>query len=96
MDATGLTVCVIFRIPTEGLAAFHAYEDAVLPVLGDHDGKPRQRLRTANGFAEIHVIWFPSATSFDAYRAGPRRVPHAPWLVASGASVALLNVSEIA
>jgi hypothetical protein len=40
MPTVGVTLCVIPRVPPEGLTAFHAYEAVVPPVLGDHGGMP--------------------------------------------------------
>ena len=78
MTNTGLTLCGIFRVPASGLASFRAYEDAVLPLLTVHGGQLQRRLRADDGTTEIHVIWFPTAAHFDAWRADPGRAACAP------------------
>jgi hypothetical protein len=76
------------------LAAFHAYEAAVLPVLGDHGGTLQRRLSTADGLIEIHVLWFPSASHLDEYRADPRRAARTGLFKAAGATAEVLTVLD--
>ncbi len=64
---------------TEALAASAvAYEDAVLPLLADHGARLVYRgRRTGSADAtlplEVHLLWFPDRTAFDAYMADERR-----------------------
>src|SRR4051794_11684141 len=95
MRDEGVTLCAILRVPEAGLEAFRSYEDAVLPLLKDHCGMLRQRLRTADGLTEVHVIWFPSASHLSAYRADPRRAAYAGTFDASGATAEVLTVSDV-
>jgi hypothetical protein len=95
MTNAGVTLCAIFRIPAAGNDAFQAYENAVLPLLADHGGTLRMRLRAEDGGAEVHVIWFPSAAHVDAYRVDPRRSAHAGLFDASGAVAEVLTVAEV-
>ena len=95
MTNAGVTLCAIFRIPAAGKDAFQAYENAVLPLLADHGGTLQRRLRTEDGGAEVHVIWFPSASHLDAYRADPRRSAHAGLFDASGAAAEVLTVADV-
>jgi hypothetical protein len=95
MPNAGVTLCAILRVPEMGLAAFRAYEDAVLPLLKDHGGLLRQRLRTDDGLSEIHVIWFPSSSHFDAYRSDPRRAARAGMFEASGTTAEVLVVQDV-
>lgn len=94
MSDARLTLALIARVPTAGLSAFLAYEDAVLPILGRHGGLLERRLRTAAGRTEIHVVSFPDATAFEAYRADPERASLAPLLAESGAELELLTVTD--
>jgi hypothetical protein len=96
MTGTDVTLCAIFRIPAAGLAAFQAYEAAVLPLLAEHDGTLQRRLRTGDGATEVHVIHFPSAARLDAYRADPRRAAHAGRFTESGAAVEVFTVADVA
>jgi hypothetical protein len=55
-----------------------AYEDAVLPLLADHGARVEYRGRRALGQdpslpVEVHLLWFPSRTAYDAFLADPRR-----------------------
>ena len=95
MTNTGVTWCAIFRVPSEGLPAFRAYEDAVLPLLGDHGAKLQRRLRSDDGATEIHVIWFPTASSIETYRADPRRQAVSGLFSASGAVAEVLTVADV-
>jgi len=90
-----LTLALVARIPADGVASFQRYEDAVLPLLAEHDGRLERRLRGAGGEVEIHVVSFASADGFAAYRADPRRARHAELLAASGAHVEVLAVEDV-
>jgi uncharacterized protein (DUF1330 family) len=55
-----------------------AFEDAVLPLLADHGARVLFRGRRAEGQdsalpVEVHLLWFPSRQSFEAYLADERR-----------------------
>ena len=91
----GVTLCVTLRIPSTGLEAFRAYEDAVLPLLASHGGLLQRRLRTETETVEIHVLWFPSSAQYEAYRADPRRLAHADLLATSRATAEILTVQDI-
>jgi hypothetical protein len=96
MTKPGLTLCVILRVPPDGIAPFLAYEDAVLPILADHGGLLERRLRTESGTTEFHLIWFPSVSHFDAFRVDPRRSAHTELLTQSGAISEILVVEDAA
>ena len=56
-----------------------AYEDAVLALLADHGARVVYRGRRRPGQdpalpLEVHLLWFPTRTAFDAYLADDRRV----------------------
>jgi hypothetical protein len=95
MPHSDVTLCAIFRVPSAGLEAFLAYEDAVLPLLADHGGELQRRLRTADSATEIHLIRFPSRSHLDAYRADRRRTAHAELLTTSGAVAEVLTVRDV-
>ena len=95
MHGTGLTLTLIARIPVDGVQAFRAYEDAVLPLLGDHGGVLQRRLANTDGTIEVHLVWFPSPEHFAHFRADPRRAQHAPLLQRSGASTELIEVVDV-
>ncbi len=95
MPDPGLTLCAILRVPSEGLAVFQRYEDAVLVLLRDHAGILQRRLRTEDGLTEVHVIWFPSVSHYEAYRADPRRSAHDGMFTVSGATAEVLTVWDV-
>jgi hypothetical protein len=90
-----VTYALIARIPPTGRADFLAYEDSVLPVMARHGGLLERRLRTGNGQVEIHVVSFPSAGAFDGYRADPVRAAQTHLLERSGATLELLEVTDV-
>jgi hypothetical protein len=90
----GVTLCAIVRVPRDGVAAFQRYESPVPPLLPEHGGLLKQRLRVNDGTTEIHLIWFPDQTAFDAYRADPRRAAVAGLFEVSGATMELLEVGD--
>lgn len=77
-------VAVLAEMPPGSVAAFRAYEAAVLPLLGRHGGRLERRLRTADGdtgtYTEIHVVSFGSPDGLAAFRADPDRLRHGPLL----------------
>lgn len=95
MTDPGITLCAILRVPASGVALFQAYEDAVLPLLSRHGGALQRRLRTADGTAEVHVLWFPSAAALDAFRADPERAAQVGLLERSGATAEVLAVTDV-
>ena len=82
-----MIVTVVARIPPSGVRAFAEYEDAVLPLLGDHEAGIERRLRNADGTMEIQVLDFPHRAAYDAFLRDPRRVARRFLLEASGAQI---------
>jgi uncharacterized protein (DUF1330 family) len=90
-----LTLVLIARIPPEGVAAFQAYEDQVLPLLGDYGGRLLRRLRNEAGTVEMHILGFPSEADLQKYRADPRREAAAPLLERSSATFERLSLRDV-
>src|ERR1700683_4281962 len=91
-----VTVVLIARIPAEGIADFRAYEDAVLPLLPEYNGRLERRLRNRGGTVEMHIVSFASEADFQNYRNDPRRTAQAWLLEKSSAmveSIPMTNVS---
>ncbi|WP_128546974.1 DUF1330 domain-containing protein [Larkinella soli] len=66
-------------------AAFHAFEDQVLPLLERHQGELILRLRspassvlatTVGHPYEVHLVSFPDREQFEAYRDDPERLQY--------------------
>jgi len=68
-----LTFVLIARVPSDGVASFQAYEDAVLPLLNEFGGLLERRLRNADGTIEVHIVSFDSDQNFQRFRSDPRR-----------------------
>ena len=84
------------RVPADGIAAFDAYESAaVLPLLADYGAALEQRLRTADGTHELHVVRFPSQADFARFRTDPRRAVHASLLAASRATTEVTVMYDV-
>jgi hypothetical protein len=74
----GFTLAFVGWAAPDLAAAASAYEDAVLPLLADHGARVEYRGRRADGQdaslpVELHLLWFPSRSSFDAFMTDPRR-----------------------
>ena len=91
-----VTFVLIFRIPAEGVEDFRAYEEAVLPLLPEFNGRLERRLRNQDGTVEMHIVSFASEADFQNYRNDPRRTAQTPLLKKSSAileSLPMTNVS---
>jgi hypothetical protein len=88
-------LALVARIPEEGVEEFAAYEGRVLPLLAEHGGRLRQRLRSIDGHVEVHVVAFDAAEGFAAYLEDPRRAELAPLLARSGAEIEVLEVEDV-
>ncbi|MCK1388838.1 hypothetical protein [Bradyrhizobium sp. 21] len=90
-----VTFVLIARIPPEGVRAFRAYEDAVLPLLPEFNGCLERRLCSPDGTVELHIISFTSHADFQNYRNDPRRTMHAGLLEQSSAILELLPMANV-
>jgi hypothetical protein len=94
-QATPVTFLLIARIPAEGIEDFRAYEDAVLPLLAEFNGRLERRLRNPDGTVEVHIVSFASDADFQNYRADPRRMAQARLLERSSAKLELLPMMDV-
>jgi hypothetical protein len=90
-----VTFVLIARIPAEGIADFRAYEDAVLPLLPEFNGRLERRLRNPDGTVEIHIVSYASDTDRQNYRNDPRRAAQAWLLEKSSAKLELLPMANV-
>ena len=90
-----VTLVLIVRIPREGIADFRAYEDAVLPLLPEFNGRLERRLRNPEGTIEMHIVSFASEADFQNYRNDPRRTAQAWLLERSAAKLELLPMANV-
>jgi hypothetical protein len=89
------TFVLIARIPKEGIEAFRAYEDAVLPLLPEFNGRLERRLRSPDDTVEMHIVSFASDADFQDYRNDPRRMAQAWLLEKSSATLELLPMANV-
>jgi uncharacterized protein (DUF1330 family) len=73
-----IQLCVLLWARPGRAGALTAYEDKVLALLGDHDGRLLQRARTRPGAGdgspdETQLIEFASQTGYEGFLADPRR-----------------------
>ena len=90
-----VTLVIIFRIPAEGVEDFRAYEEAVLPLLPEFNGRLERRLRNPDGTVEIHVVSFTSDADFQNYRNDHRRTAQAWLLEKSSAKRESLPMADV-
>lgn len=90
-----VTSVLIARIPTEGIEYFRAYEEAVLPLLPEFNGRLERRLRNQDGTLEMHIISFASDADFQNYRNDPRRTTRAALREKSSAMLELLPMPNV-
>jgi uncharacterized protein (DUF1330 family) len=74
-----LVLVVHLYATDKDVAALQAFEAKVLPLLADHGGQLEVAFAPSPEFAtpqevpdEVHILRFPSAQAFHAYRADPR------------------------
>jgi hypothetical protein len=91
----GLVLALLARMPPEGVAAFQAYEAAVLPLLDSYAGTLERRMRNEDGTTELHVVRFASRSEFERFRADPDRLAAAPLLQQSGAVIELMELRDV-
>jgi hypothetical protein len=96
MSHTNLvTFVLIARIPAEGIVDFRAYEEAVLPLLPEFNGRLERRLRNQDGTVEVHIVSFASDDDFQNYRNDPRRTAQASLLEKSSATLELFPMASV-
>ena len=93
--AARTTFVLIARVPPDGVARFQAYEDAVLPLLGEFGGLLERRLRNGDGTIEVHIVSFDSDQDFQRYRSDPRRAAVSHLFEASAASTERLAMTDV-
>jgi hypothetical protein len=90
-----VTFVLIARIPSEGIEHFRDYEDAVLPLLSEFNGRLERRLRNPDGTVEMHIVSFASDADFQNYRNDSRRAAQASLLEKSSAKLELLPMANV-
>jgi uncharacterized protein (DUF1330 family) len=91
-----LTFVLIARVPSDGVASFQAYEEAVLQLLSEFGGLLERRLRNSDSTIEVHIVSFDSDRNFQRFRSDPRRACFAHLMQASAAKNELLAMRDVA
>jgi uncharacterized protein (DUF1330 family) len=91
-----LTVVLIARVPSDGVASFQAYEEAVLPLLSEFGGLLERRLRNSDDMIEVHIVSFDSDQNFQRFGNDPRRASFAHLIEASAAKIELFAMTDVA
>ena len=89
------TFVLIARVPSDGVARFQAYEDAVLPLLSQYGGLLERRLRNGDGTVEVHIVSFESDQDFQRYSSDPGRAALSHLLEASAACTERLAMTDV-
>ncbi len=92
-----LRLCVLLWPLPGHEADLHRYEDLVLPLLDEHDGRLVAREHVVRGSdaepVEVQVIEFPSQVAMDAYLEDPRRLALEPDRAAAVARTQILRLA---
>lgn len=68
-------VAIVEMAPGQ-ITAGQRYEDAVLALLGRHDGSVERRLRGTDPSIEVHLIRFRSRAGYESFMVDPERLAH--------------------
>ncbi|MEU8819013.1 hypothetical protein [Actinoplanes sp. NPDC048796] len=91
----GLLLIAVVDMADGHAAAGRAYEDAVLALLGRHDGRVERRFRQEDGAAEVHVIRFAERAGYDGFMVDPERLALRERLGAAAPATRVLEVYEV-
>ncbi|MGB2568081.1 hypothetical protein ACPFP2_06495 [Micromonospora citrea] len=70
---SGLLLVALVEFPLDDPEAARRYEDAALALLEGHGGRVERRLRSIDGWTEVHLLRFDSRAGWEAFQADPRR-----------------------
>lgn len=90
-----MRLLVTITLKPNGLAAFEAYEAAVLPLLERYDARLEARVRSKDATEETHLLWFPDEAAYKGYLADGDRAATAPLFAESGATAQVKEVESL-
>ena len=64
---------VVFDLTSADTDLFESYERKVLPILNKYKAELELSVRSVDGATETHVLYFPSAMSFEAFMSDASR-----------------------
>jgi hypothetical protein len=91
-----LTFALIARVPSDGVASYQAYEEAVLPLLSEFGGLLERRLRNSDGTIEVHILSFDTDQNYQRFKSDPRRGSLSHLFEASAASNEVFAMTDVA
>ena len=86
---------VAIDLSNADIPAFEAYEERVLALVPRHGGRLEMRVRSLDGQAETHLLYFPDEQAFERFRSDPHRLALAPEWERCGASSEVRLVERI-
>ena len=86
---------VAIDLTNADMPSFEVYEEKVLSLVPQHGGRVEMRVRSLDGRAETHLLYFPDEQAFERYRSDPRRIALAPEWQKSGAKSDAVWVERI-
>jgi uncharacterized protein (DUF1330 family) len=90
-----MQILVTLDLAKADLALFEAYETTVLALLPRHGAELRMRVRSVDGLSELHLIRFPDAAAFEAYRFDPERIAAAETWTQCRARAVFTEVADV-
>jgi uncharacterized protein (DUF1330 family) len=90
-----MQILVTIDLAKADLALFEAYETTVLGLLPRHGGELVLRVRALDGLSETHLIRFPDAAAFEAYRYDQDRIAQAETWTRCRARAAFTEVAPV-
>jgi hypothetical protein len=93
--SAGLLLIAIVEMAPGSAATGHAYEDAVLGLLGRHGGSLERRVRSTDSATEVHVIRFRSRAGYESFLVDPDRLGHRSRIGDAAPVTRVLEVREL-
>ncbi len=69
----GIRKLVVIDLTSADTDLFESYERKVMPLLGKYEAKLELCVRSVDGTAETHVLYFPDIQRFDGFLSDPIR-----------------------
>jgi uncharacterized protein (DUF1330 family) len=91
-----MQILVTIDLVKADLALFEAYQTKALDLLPRHGAELVLRVRSLDGLSETHLMRFPDAAAFEAYRYDPERIAEAEAWTLCRARAAFTEVADVA
>lgn len=74
---------------------FESYERKVMPLLSKYGGQLELSVRSVDGQAETHVLYFPDVKRFEDFLSDPRRTALKDELKLTGVKSTITDVEQV-